>query len=551
MTYPESLLELGLKLLSPFTTAKAHHMMECMHCGHQWSATPISKVQTYKRTGKNGCPNCNKVKREQILTAKREAFLSNLPPHITILSHYDGKQAYSKTKVLFRNNKCGHEFECNPTYIITGRSECIICGANDRALKNKERNEIKHDEWAATKCDWEVYKSEVVMETRKSIKEYQHIINPNNERIGLAGEDGAHHYDHIFPKRVGFDMKIPASVIGHYTNIQVIPWEWNLHTKDHVKHIPDIIKPYIQEDNLQLLIQQIASCCGLHTVRSKYPNLYNHEASNTYVLFCPFQMYHQTSWRAKTTYTLSIQATLSAAYDNARVVIIFEDEVIRSPSIVESRLRHITKQANLPRIHARSCIIGDIETRECNKFLKGTHIQGPCKSPVRIGAKTVDGKLVAVMTFSPRRGSVGRTQNNSNEWELVRFSTTSDYIIPGIASRLLQAFRRSMPTVTLISFADKRWSDGSLYRTLGFTQLQDTKPSYWYIDHSGKRLHRSGFMKHSMASREGFNASLPEQDNVAIIYGFKRIFDCGSMKFEMRPIDLPSTEIGMTQCTTK
>ena len=35
---------------------------------------------------------------------------------------------------------------------------------------------------------------------------------------------------------------------------------------------------------------------------------------------------------------------------------------------------------------------------------------------------------------------------------------------------------------TIISYADRRWSEGNLYYNLGFKLLGETKPNYFYID---------------------------------------------------------------------
>jgi len=79
------------------------------------------------------------------------------------------------------------------------------------------------------------------------------------------------------------------------------------------------------------------------------------------------------------------------------------------------------------------------------------------------------------MTFSkPRFDKI-------HDWELVRFCNTLGYHIPGAASKLLRHFERTYLPKSLISYADRRWSIGTLYTKLGFVLDHSTNPNYWYF----------------------------------------------------------------------
>lgn len=62
--------------------------------------------------------------------------------------------------------------------------------------------------------------------TRKSIKKYKNIINPENKPIGR--ERGLYNIDHIYSIFDGFINKVDPNIIGSYINLQVIPWIMNL-----------------------------------------------------------------------------------------------------------------------------------------------------------------------------------------------------------------------------------------------------------------------------------------------------------------------------------
>jgi len=66
------------------------------------------------------------------------------------------------------------------------------------------------------------------------------------------------------------------------------------------------------------------------------------------------------------------------------------------------------------------------------------------------------------------------------EWELLRFCNKIGYHIPGGASKLLKYFERTYRPQSLISYADRRWSQGKLYDALGFECLHESPPNYWY-----------------------------------------------------------------------
>jgi hypothetical protein len=66
------------------------------------------------------------------------------------------------------------------------------------------------------------------------------------------------------------------------------------------------------------------------------------------------------------------------------------------------------------------------------------------------------------MTFSKPRF------NRNYEYELVRFASKLGCQVIGGASKLLKYFERNYNPKSLISYADRRYSNGKLYYSLGF-----------------------------------------------------------------------------------
>lgn len=68
------------------------------------------------------------------------------------------------------------------------------------------------------KQEYAFYKREVQRHTRQSYSLYKEFINPSDLPIGKK----SYHIDHIYSIVNGFINNIPAEIIGHYSNLQVL-----------------------------------------------------------------------------------------------------------------------------------------------------------------------------------------------------------------------------------------------------------------------------------------------------------------------------------------
>jgi hypothetical protein len=206
-----------------------------------------------------------------------------------------------------------------------------------------------------------------------------------------------------------------------------------------------------------------------------------------------------------------------------RLITIFEDEWITRKEIVKNRLKHILiKEKGL---YARNCKIVEITPRIAKEFIDKYHIQGYVQSSIKLGAY-YENELVAVMTFAKGNISKG-SSHKTNIWELSRFCTS--HSVTGIAGKLLKYFERNYEWVEIFSYADLRWSEGNLYKQIGFNLIGTTKPNYWYFKDNTKRLHRFNFRKDKikhLASNE-----MQTEWDIMKEQGYDKIYDCGSLKF--------------------
>lgn len=219
-----------------------------------------------------------------------------------------------------------------------------------------------------------------------------------------------------------------------------------------------------------------------------------------------------------------LQKSAAAMEAGIRLIHIFEDEWIYKRDIVEGRVRSLLGK-NEYRIHGRKCIVKEIGRKDADEFLDSCHIQGKCVSEVNMGLY-YEGKLLSVMTFGKPRF------DKTHRWELLRFATMPNYTVTGGAGKLLTAFRRIHKNEGIISYADRRWSNGALYEALGFRLLRESSPSYWYVKND-MRFHRTRFQKHKLQGQLAvYDAGLSEYENM-LNNGYGRIWDCGNKVYEL------------------
>jgi len=207
-----------------------------------------------------------------------------------------------------------------------------------------------------------------------------------------------------------------------------------------------------------------------------------------------------------------------------RLIQIFEDEWINKREIVMSRIKHIF-QLDDKIIYARKCVIRTIESNVKNEFLNDNHLQGSDRSSIKYGAFYND-ELVAVMTFAtPNRSKGGKFRIGI--WELSRFAIKKNYSVVGIANKLFKHFIKNNEFKEIFSYCDLRWSEGNVYKQLGFKFDKWTGLGYWYTDFCN-RFHRFGLRK---------NSDDPENIPEWILRwseGLYRVWDCGNYKYILK-----------------
>lgn len=229
--------------------------------------------------------------------------------------------------------------------------------------------------------------------------------------------------------------------------------------------------------------------------------------------------------------------TLMCSKKNIKLIHIFEDELLLNKEIVQSRIKNLLGLSEM-KIPARKCVIKEVNPELKKIFLKENHIQGNCVDKIRYGLFFKD-ELISIMTFSKNRIALGG-KSNVNEWELIRFCSKLNYNIIGGFNRLLKHFIKHNNPKKITTYADSRWSgiipEDTVYCKNNFKFIHQSKPNYWYFINGNylNRNHRFKFNKQKISKIS--NKENPKQYSeweLAQFLKMDRIWDCGSMKFEM------------------
>lgn len=145
------------------------------------------------------------------------------------------------------------------------------------------------------------------------------------------------------------------------------------------------------------------------------------------------------------------------------------------------KLRVLSRLGRFDSIFARKCDIvsGSDYAEEIGCFLSQNHLLGDAKAKYRYGL-TNSGELVGVATFSKPRHIDREDGKKYLSFEWVRYSSCPGVRVVGGMGKLLSSFlgdarkmgnREGLP-VEVMSYSDNEWSNGNVYRHLGFREVE-------------------------------------------------------------------------------
>ena len=167
------------------------------------------------------------------------------------------------------------------------------------------------------------------------------------------------------------------------------------------------------------------------------------------------------------------------------------------------------------RIFARKCELFIPSKSEYEQFCEENHIQGYTSASVRYALR-YEGRMV---------GAIGFNRIKEGEWLLNRMVFSDDMIVGG-AKKLIAAFRREY-SGRIISYSSNHYSDGSLYKNLGFEMTSEHEIDLWYVKNK-KFVNRRNLQKKKMKVMfENFDPTKTEISN-ALDNGYRIYYGPGT-----------------------
>lgn len=213
--------------------------------------------------------------------------------------------------------------------------------------------------------------------------------------------------------------------------------------------------------------------------------------------------------------------TLKAIEKGVRLIHIFEYEWLdkNKKEKITSLINNIVDD-DRQYLYARQCIIKEIPSEISKVFLDKYHLQGADTASVRVGLFYKD-LLVAIMTFCKPRF------NKKFEWELSRLCFHSNFKVIGGAERLLKYFEKTYNPKNIITYCDISKFIGKVYKRLGFSLKDISKPNYIWSNSRGDIFTRYQCQKHKLVNRYPEYHNLSE-GQIMTSLGYWKIEDSGN-----------------------
>jgi hypothetical protein len=494
--------------------------------------------------GKNGCKLCsNSINNNEdfIINAKEvhgDEYDYSLTNYIN---------SYTKVKIICSKHGV---FEKIPNAHIKNKQGCPICSKEIKNINKKYTNELFIDK--AKKTHGNKYDYSLVEYISSNIKvkiicpehgEFEqipsgHIRGKGCEECGLkivkdklrkstnsfiidTNEIHGDKYDYslveyvnakgkvkiVCPEHGVFEQKAEDHINGHGCKECGLKYQYS---ENELKAFISELNIEFESSNNKLIApKHIDVYIPSHNIGFEFDGLYWHS-----------ELYKDNDYH--------LNKTIDCGKKNVKLIHIFEDEWIYKQDIVKSRIKNLLRLSD-NKIFARKCIIKEVKTNDKTKFLDNNHIQGAVGSTVNLGLY-YNNELVSIMTFGLLRKSMGQISKENN-YELLRFCNKLNTNVIGGASKLLKHFINNYKPVEIISYADKRWSQGNLYNKLGFDFIHDSNPNYWYIINK-TRKHRFAYRKDVLV-KEGFDSTKSEHE-IMKDRGIYRIYDCGNSLYKLK-----------------
>ena len=159
-----------------------------------------------------------------------------------------------------------------------------------------------------------------------------------------------------------------------------------------------------------------------------------------------------------------------------------------------------------------------LKTKESEPFLQNNHLQGNCRSFLKLGL-IHNNQIVSILTIRNSKPQIA---------EISRFCNKMNTSVVGGFARLLkkaEEILRQSGYKNLITYSDRRYSNGSLYENNGFEFIGKTDIDFFWTK-GNKRYARQ--ISWSIPLEE----SDQTRDELMLDKGYHKIYGAGNLRWE-------------------
>lgn len=196
-----------------------------------------------------------------------------------------------------------------------------------------------------------------------------------------------------------------------------------------------------------------------------------------------------------------------------------EDDYKLNKDIVLKMLKNKLGVSDERKVNARDCKIYTVKYSEAKEFLDNNHIQGGVTGSEYLSLVDSDNNIVALMVL----------QEDGDLLNLKRYASSCN--VRGGFSKLLHMVEDVYNYRGIYTFSDNGVSDGSLYKSNGFSVDKVIKPDYSYVV-DGVRKHKFNYRLERFRKDPDlyYEEGLTEKE-LALANRLVRVWDAGKLRW--------------------
>lgn len=204
---------------------------------------------------------------------------------------------------------------------------------------------------------------------------------------------------------------------------------------------------------------------------------------------------------------------------------IFGYDWVQRQDIIKSMIcRLLGKTSNV--ISLKDLHIDYVDVVSSSKFFNDNHIHGYTDSDICIGLYR-GAELISAMSF----------KQIDAVWKLVRFCEKIYHYVPNSQTILLSKFREDFNPIRIIYYSDNNTEFCDWLRTLGFSEIYNTGPTYVWSDFYDKHMFTQSVCNkntvRSIFNDPDLDVEHIKMDDIMGSHNFFKVFGAGYTKWEL------------------